>query len=77
MTSDKIIPTVSKIIIVVVDRFSPNGKFLAVGSEDCCVDFYDISKGPSLARSGYCKGIPSFVIQMDFSADSQYIRVSM
>ncbi|XP_060573407.1 echinoderm microtubule-associated protein-like 6 [Ruditapes philippinarum] len=57
-------------------RFSPDGKFLAVGSEDCCVDFYDISKGSALQRSGYCKGIPSFVIQLDFSADSQYIRVS-
>ncbi|XP_033734062.1 echinoderm microtubule-associated protein-like 6 [Pecten maximus] len=57
-------------------RFSPDGKILAVGSEDCCVDFYDLSKGQSLQRAGYCKGIPTFVIQMDFSADSQYIRVS-
>jgi len=57
-------------------RFSPDGKYIATGSEDCCVDFYDISKGPSLQRAGYCKGIPSFVIQQDFSADSRYIRVS-
>lgn len=40
------------------------------------MDFYDLTSGPSLTRSGYCKGIPSFVIQMDFSADSHYIRVS-
>ncbi|WAR18910.1 EMAL6-like protein [Mya arenaria] len=59
-----------------INDISPNGKYLAVGSEDSCVDFYDISKGPSLQRTGYCKGIPSFVIQLDFSADSQYIRVS-
>ncbi|KAL5008221.1 hypothetical protein ScPMuIL_013802 [Solemya velum] len=57
-------------------RFSPDGKYLAVGSEDNCVDFYDLSQGPSLVRAGYCKGIPSFVIQTDFAADSQYIRVS-
>jgi WD40 repeat protein len=57
-------------------RFSPNNKYLAVGSEDQCVDFYDISQGPPLNRVGYCKGIPSFVIMMDFSADSQFIRVS-
>ena len=57
-------------------RFSPNCKLLAVGSEDCCVDLYDLSHGPSLARAGYCKGIPSFVIQMDFSADGHYLRVS-
>ncbi|KAK7103893.1 echinoderm microtubule-associated protein-like 6 [Littorina saxatilis] len=57
-------------------KFSPNSKLLAVGSEDCCVDLYDLSQGTSLNRAGYCKGIPSFVIQMDFSADGQYIRVS-
>ncbi|XP_046338524.1 echinoderm microtubule-associated protein-like 6 isoform X1 [Haliotis rufescens] len=57
-------------------RFSPDNKYLAVGSEDSCVDFYDISQGPNLVRKGYCNGIPSFVIQMDFSADSKYIRVS-
>lgn len=58
-------------------RFSPDKKHLAVGSEENCVDFYDLSSGPALNRSGYCKGIPSFVIQMDFSADSRYIRVRL
>ncbi|XP_071162130.1 echinoderm microtubule-associated protein-like 6 [Mytilus edulis] len=57
-------------------KFSSDGKYLAVGSEENTVDFYDLSQGPSLNRAGYCKGIPSFVIQMDFSADSKYIRVS-
>ena len=57
-------------------RFSPDSRYLAVGSQDGCVDFYDLGKGPSLQRVGFCKGIPSFVAQMDFSADSKYIRVS-
>lgn len=56
-------------------RFSPDGKYLAVGSESKCVDFYDLSSGSSLSRAGFCKGIPSFVIQMDFSANGQYIKV--
>ncbi|XP_039593751.1 echinoderm microtubule-associated protein-like 6 isoform X2 [Polypterus senegalus] len=57
-------------------RFSPDNKFLAVGSVENTVDFYDLSLGPSLNRIGYCKDIPSFVIQMDFSADSKFIEVS-
>ena len=57
------------------DRFSPSGQYLAVGSEDGYVDFYDVSKGPQLQREGYCKGIKGFVAQIDFSADSKYIKV--
>ena len=57
-------------------RFSPDGEILAVGSDDKTVDFYNSKPGGSLARIGYCKGIPSFVIQMDFSADGKYIQVS-
>ncbi|XP_012942464.1 echinoderm microtubule-associated protein-like 6 isoform X2 [Aplysia californica] len=56
-------------------HFSPDGKILAVGSEDQYVDFYDLTKGPSLPRSGFCNGIASFIINMDFSADSKHIRV--
>lgn len=36
---------------------------------------YDLTQGTSLNRIGYCKDIPSFVIQMDFSADGKYIQV--
>lgn len=56
-------------------RFSPDNRFLAVGSVEGAVDFYDLSLGPSLNRIGYCKDIPGFVIQMDFSADSKRIQV--
>ena len=48
---------------------------LAVGSDDNCVDFYEIREGQPLKRAGYCKGIPAFVTQMDFSADGRFIQV--
>ncbi|KAL8169066.1 UNVERIFIED_CONTAM: Echinoderm microtubule-associated protein-like 5 [Gekko kuhli] len=57
-------------------RFSPDSHYLAVGSSENAVDFYDLTLGPSLNRASYCKDIPSFVIQMDFSADSCYLQVS-
>ncbi|XP_061084047.1 echinoderm microtubule-associated protein-like 6 isoform X1 [Conger conger] len=57
-------------------RFSPDSRLLAVGSMESTVDFYDLTLGPSLNRIGYCKDIPSFILQMDFSADSKYIEVS-
>ncbi|KAK9412191.1 echinoderm microtubule-associated protein-like 6 [Crotalus adamanteus] len=57
-------------------RISPDNRFLAVGSQEHTVDFYDLTQGTTLNRIGYCKDIPSFVIQMDFSADGKYIQVS-
>uniref|UniRef100_A0A3Q2XCV2 EMAP like 5 n=1 Tax=Hippocampus comes TaxID=109280 RepID=A0A3Q2XCV2_HIPCM len=57
-------------------RFSPNSRYLAVGSCESAVDFYDLSLGPQLNRINCCRDIPSFVMQMDFSADSMYIQVS-
>uniref|UniRef100_H3AR31 EMAP like 6 n=1 Tax=Latimeria chalumnae TaxID=7897 RepID=H3AR31_LATCH len=57
-------------------RFSSDNRYLAVGSVESTVDFYDLIQGPTLNRIGYCKDIPSFIIQMDFSADSKYIQVS-
>lgn len=58
-------------------RFSPDSRYLAVGSSENAVDFYDLTLGPTLNRVSYCKDIPSFVIQMDFSADSCYLQVSV
>lgn len=60
---------------IAFSRISPDNRFLAVGSSEHTVDFYDLTQGTSLNRIGYCKDIPSFVIQMDFSADSKYIQV--
>jgi len=56
-------------------RFSPSGQYLAVGSEEGTVDFYDLSKGASLQRAGFCKGISGFITSVDFSPDSKYARV--
>ncbi|KAE8289853.1 Echinoderm microtubule-associated protein-like 5 [Larimichthys crocea] len=57
-------------------RFSPNSRFLAVGSTESAVDFYDLTLGPQLNRINCCRDIPSFVMQMDFSADSAYVQIS-
>ena len=59
-------------------RFSPDGKLLAVGSDDACVDIYctsDPSQG-GLPRCGYCRGIPSAVTSLDWSHDSRHLQVS-
>lgn len=56
-------------------RFSPNSRYLAVGSTENAVDFYDLTLGPQLNRINCCRDIPSFVMQMDFSADSAYVQV--
>lgn len=56
-------------------RFSPNSRYLAVGSTESAVDFYDLTLGPQLNRVNCCRDIPSFVMQMDFSADSAYVQV--
>lgn len=57
------------------NRFSPNSRYLAVGSTESAVDFYDLTLGPQLNRINCCRDIPSFVMQMDFSADSAYVQV--
>lgn len=54
-------------------RFSPDGKLLAVGTEDRSVDFYSFK--PHIKRIGYCKNIASSVNQLDFAADGKHIQV--
>uniref|UniRef100_A0A6Q2YHA2 EMAP like 5 n=1 Tax=Esox lucius TaxID=8010 RepID=A0A6Q2YHA2_ESOLU len=57
-------------------RFSPDSRYLAVGSSESAVDFYDLTLGPQLNRINCCRDIPSFVMQMDFSADSCHVQIS-
>jgi microtubule-associated protein-like 6 len=57
-------------------KFSPDETSLAVGSDDNCVDIYDITspnKGPQ--RVGSCRGVPSYVTHIDWSTDSKYLQV--
>ena len=60
-------------VSVCMYRFSPDSGRLAVGSDDACVDIYTLS--PSLSRVAYCRGIPSFVTQMDWSQKGRYLQV--
>ncbi|XP_075902321.1 echinoderm microtubule-associated protein-like 6 [Nelusetta ayraudi] len=57
-------------------RFSPDRRLLAVGSLEKTVDVYDVSAGTGLNRLVYCSYAPSFILQLDFSADSRHIQVS-
>ncbi|CAK8677759.1 unnamed protein product [Clavelina lepadiformis] len=54
-------------------RFSPNDNLIAVSSQQT-LDFYEIGLENKFARVGYCKQIPSFVFQVDFSKDGKYIQ---
>lgn len=53
-------------------KFSPNGRFLAVGSHDNFIDIFDASRDFKLLAT--CTGHNSFITHLDFSADSEVIR---
>lgn len=71
----KVALTVKQPLGFLYPRFSPNSRYLAIGSTESAVDFYDLTLGPQLNRINCCRDIPSFVMQMDFSADSAYVQV--
>jgi len=55
-----------------VVRYSPDGSKLAVGSHDNNIYIYDVNNGYSL--SAVCKAHRSFVTQVDFTEDGQFLR---
>jgi len=54
--------------------FSPDGKYLAVGSHDNAIRVYDASEGFSLV--GTCTGHSSFITALDWSQDGTVIRTN-
>ncbi|KAJ3094520.1 Echinoderm microtubule-associated protein-like 5 [Phlyctochytrium planicorne] len=63
----------SKIHAVEVLKFSPNGKYLAVGTHDDVIYIWEVV-GSDLKYTGLLKGHSSFVTHLDWSADSTHIQ---
>lgn len=57
-------------------KFSPDGQFLAVGSNDNFVDIYAVSKGSGFKQVGQCSGSSSFITHLDWSVDSKYLQTN-
>jgi WD40 repeat protein len=51
-------------------KYSPNGKYLAVGGGDFAIDIYD----DKLQFVGSCKGMHSNVLHIDWSSDSAFLQ---
>jgi WD40 repeat protein len=54
-------------------KYSPCGKYLAVGSNDNYVDVFVTS---NYKKTGTCSGNSSFITHLDWSKDSQYIQTN-
>ncbi len=58
-------------------RFSPKKNYLAVGSEELSIDFYEVTPQGKLNRVSYCKQVPGPVLQMDWSTSGVYLKATM
>ncbi|KAK5621436.1 Echinoderm microtubule-associated protein-like 3 [Crenichthys baileyi] len=57
-----------------VMRYSPDGRFLAVGSHDNFIYIYNVTEsGRRYSRFGRCNGHSSFITHLDWSKDGCYI----
>ncbi|XP_050404187.1 echinoderm microtubule-associated protein-like 2 isoform X5 [Patella vulgata] len=55
-------------------QFSPDGKYLAVGSRDNYIYLYQVSDGGTkYTKVGRCSGHSSFITHVDWSEDGQYL----
>ncbi|OON21908.1 WD domain, G-beta repeat protein, partial [Opisthorchis viverrini] len=55
--------------------YSPNGQYIALGSRDNSIYVYQVLEGGrKYSRVGRCSGHSSFVLHIDWSADSRYLR---
>uniref|UniRef100_A0A8C0VBT1 Echinoderm microtubule-associated protein-like 5 n=1 Tax=Cyanistes caeruleus TaxID=156563 RepID=A0A8C0VBT1_CYACU len=55
-------------------KYSPDGNFLAVGSNDSSVDIYGVVQ--RYKKVGECIGSLSFITHMDWSSDSKYLQTN-
>lgn len=55
-------------------KYSPDGNFLAVGSNDSSVDIYGVIQ--RYKKVGECVGSSSFITHMDWSLDSKYLQTN-
>lgn len=56
-------------------KFSPKKNYVAAGSDECYIDFYEITEDNTLNRVSYCKQVPGPILQMDWSTSGEYIKV--
>lgn len=55
-------------------KYSPDGNFLAIGSNDSSVDIYGVIQ--RYKKVGECVGSSSFITHMDWSLDSKYLQTN-
>lgn len=55
-------------------KFSPDGSFLAVGSNDGLVDIYAVAQ--RYKKVGECSRSASFITHLDWSVDSRFLQTN-